>query len=196
MEIKNRFNDWDKVYRTRDIKTMGWYMKELDTDLKRELKEKNINSGSFLDLCTGPGTQAIELEKSGFEVTGTDISPTAIKKAEKLTKKIEFLQDDILNSKFKKKFNFIFDRGCFHVFAPSQRKIYVKEIKKKLKPKGFLFLKCFTGKKQTKGPFRVSKNEIKNTFANDFIIEKINESYFPIKEGSPHKALFVVMKNK
>ena len=70
--------------------------------------------GNFLDLGTGPGTQAIQLSKYNFEVTGTDISQSAIEKAKKLSHEIYFLVDDILNSKLAdKKFDSIFDRAFF-----------------------------------------------------------------------------------
>ncbi|MBI1662851.1 MAG: class I SAM-dependent methyltransferase [Nitrosopumilus sp.] len=39
-----------------------------------------------MDLGTGPGTQALELSKIGFKVTGTDISQSAIEKAKKIIK--------------------------------------------------------------------------------------------------------------
>ena len=59
--------------------------KTLDHDLENELKSKNYGSGNFLDLGTGPGTQALQLSKFNFKVTGTDISQSAIEKAKKLS---------------------------------------------------------------------------------------------------------------
>jgi SAM-dependent methyltransferase len=187
---------WESLYKNQDAKTMPWYTKELDTDLKQELAEKNLNKGTFLDLCTGSGTQAIKLANLGFIVTGTDISASAIEKVRTLSDTIEFIQDDILNSKINKKFDYISDRGCFHTFPPSKRKIYLKEIIKKLTPNGLLFLKCFTGKKQSKGPYRISKKDIENTFSKDFYIEKIKDTFFSKNKEPFAQALFVVMRKK
>lgn len=101
---------------------MPWYEIHLDHDLENEIKSKNLNKGKFLDLGTGPGTQAIQLAKLNFDVTATDISPTAINNAKKLSNKVNFLVDDILNSQLSdNEFNFILDRGIFHVFDVSQR---------------------------------------------------------------------------
>ena len=101
---------------------MPWYKIYLDHDLENEIKSKNLNKGKFLDLGTGPDTQAIQLAKLNFDVTATDISPTAINNAKKLSNKVNFLVDDILNSQFSdNEFNFILDRGIFHVFDVSQR---------------------------------------------------------------------------
>jgi ubiquinone/menaquinone biosynthesis C-methylase UbiE len=57
--------------------------------------------GRLLDLGTGPATQAIELSKLGFQVTATDISENAIARAKSMSKDIEFIVDDILESKLK-----------------------------------------------------------------------------------------------
>ncbi len=194
--MNNNSNYWEDLYKSKDVKTLPWYLKELDPDLSQELKERNITKGTFLDLCTGPGTQAAELSSLGFIVTGTDISANAVKKIKAQSNSIEFIQDDILNSKLNKQFDYIFDRGCFHTFSPSKRKIYLKEIIKKLVPNGLLFLKCFTGKKQSIGPYRISKKVLENIFSKDFYIEKIKDTFFQKNKTSFSQALFVVMKKR
>jgi 2-polyprenyl-3-methyl-5-hydroxy-6-metoxy-1,4-benzoquinol methylase len=74
--------------------------------------------GTALDLGTGPGTQAMALAERGFQVTATDLSVTAIQKAQKQAQEkglnVSFVQDDILNSTLDQKFDFVLDRGCFH----------------------------------------------------------------------------------
>ena len=69
---------------------MPWYEANLDHDVENEITSRSLNSGNFLDLGTGPGTQAIQLSKYGFQVTGTDISNSAIEKAKKLSDKVDF----------------------------------------------------------------------------------------------------------
>ena len=56
---------------------MPWYNENLDFDLENELNQRNITKGKFLDLGTGPGTQAIWLAKRGFKVIGSDLSESA-----------------------------------------------------------------------------------------------------------------------
>lgn len=194
--MNNNSNYWEDLYKKKNVKTLPWYLKELDPDLSKELKERNITKGTFLDLCTGPGTQAVKLSGLGFIVTGTDISASAIEKVRKLSNTMEFIQDDILNSKLNKKFDYVFDRGCFHTFPPAKRKIYLKEIIKKLTSDGLLFLKCFTGRKQSQGPYRISKKVIENTFSKDFYIEKIKDTFFTKDKDQFSQALFVIMKKK
>jgi hypothetical protein len=40
---------------------MPWYNENLDYDLENELDQRKITKGKFLDLGTGPATQAIWL---------------------------------------------------------------------------------------------------------------------------------------
>src|SRR5207245_3181897 len=103
---------------------MKWYNENFDTDLEKELNERKIISeGKFLDLGTGPATQAIWLAKRGFRVIGSDLSEAAINRARKVypnDEDVNFIVDDILNSKFNdNEFDYIFDRGCFHVLLPA-----------------------------------------------------------------------------
>ena len=60
---------------------MPWYKENLDYDLEQELHCRKVTNGKFLDLGTGPATQAIWLSKLGFKVIGSDLSEAAIKRA-------------------------------------------------------------------------------------------------------------------
>ena len=59
---------------------------------------------NFLDLGTGPGTQIMWLAKRGYKVIGSDLSDAAINRAKNVyanEKNVDFIVDNILNSKFK-----------------------------------------------------------------------------------------------
>lgn len=155
-ETQRSFPDWNLLYKNEKVVNMPWYNENLDFDLEQEIIQRKItdNGGKFLDLGTGPGTQAVHLSKLGFDVTGNDLSEYAIEKARSLSDKVHFIVDDILNSQLKKnEFDYIFDRGCFHVISIEDRDKYVMTIKNILKDNGILFLKCFSDKEHTKkGP--------------------------------------------
>ena len=199
--FKETFPGWDDYYKETDVTTMPWFDKNLDHDVENEIKSNNYNSGTFLDLGTGPGTQALELSKYGFTVTGTDISKHAIEKAQKLSDKIQFLVDDILNSNLPDcKFDFIFDRGVFHVFDVSQRPQYVEQITRILNDNGTLFLKCMSINEKNLPdndlPHKVSLQEVIDSFGDNFHIEKFQDSVFRGTLEFEPKALFVVLKKK
>ncbi len=174
-ENTRSFPDWETLYKNQEVKSMPWYNESLDPDLELELDKMKIKKGSFLDLGTGPGTQAIKLFERGFDVTASDLSPTSIHKAsvrynDKMNNKIKFIVDDIINSHLSSnEFDFIFDRGCFHVISPEKRSIYTGEVSRILKEGGLLFLKCFSEKEPERdtGPYRFSHDMIKKIFEKD-----------------------------
>ena len=112
---------------------MPWYNEKLDNDLEEKIVQRGIPSGNdnkLLDLGTGPGTQAICLSEFGFNVTGSDLSEYAIEKARKIADRVNFIVDDILDSKFKEnEFGYIFGRGRFHVLSVDDRNRYVSKFK-------------------------------------------------------------------
>lgn len=194
---KKEFPDWDVYYKQNKVETMPWYEKNLDLDMVDEIKF--LKKGIFLDLGTGPGTQAIELAKNGFKVTGSDVSPSAIEKAKVPTSNVNFVIDNILNSKFESEsFDYILDRGCFHVLSSNERITYLNQIKRILKKNGIIFLKCMSKNEKNipddKGPHKFYKEEIINYFENDFDITKSKDTVYYGTLNPLPKALFFVMK--
>jgi cyclopropane fatty-acyl-phospholipid synthase-like methyltransferase len=110
-------------------------------------------------------------------------------------KDVDFIVDDILNSKLKgNEFDYVFDRGCFHVLSPAHRQIYISKIKGVLKDKGILFLKCFSDKEpRQEGPYKFSQQEIRDLFSKYFRIDSITETVYQGTLDPFPKALFAVM---
>ncbi len=201
-ENTRSFPDWETLYKNQEVESMPWYNESLDPDLELELDKMKIKKGSFLDLGTGPGTQAIKLSERGFDVTASDLSPTSIHKASvrynnKMNNKIKFIVDDILISHLSNnEFDFIFDRGCFHVISPEKRSKYTEEVNRILKEGGLLFLKCFSELEPMRdtGPYRFSHDMIKKTFENSgFKIQTIRETVYQGTLNPLPRALFVVI---
>ncbi len=199
MTVKDKIDDWDSYYKENKIEEMPWYEKDLDPDLKYQINSMNLTKGKFLDLGTGPGTQAIQLAKLGFEATGADISNNAIDKAKKLSDDVNFVVDNILESSFPENtFDYILDRGCFHVFEPSLRQSYLNQIKRILKDDGILFLKVMSiedkSLKEEEGPHKFSQQEVLDLFEKDFEVKEIKPTvYYGTLDPLP-KALFAVIK--
>jgi SAM-dependent methyltransferase len=196
--LSKDFPDWEKLYKAQKMETMPWYNENLDSDLEEQLDHRKIISGRFLDLGTGPATQAIWLAKRGFKVIGSDLSESAINRARNVyadQKNVDFIVDDILNSKLKEnEFEYIFDRGCFHVLLPADRQRYITKMKQILKDSGTLFLKCFSSKEpRPEGPYKFSQKEIRDLFGKYFRIDSIKETVYQGTLDPLPKALFAVM---
>ena len=199
------FPDWEILYKNQRVETMPWYNENLDSDLQEELDKRKISADDgkkFLDVGTGPAIQAIMISKRSFTVVGSDLSEAAINVARKKypnDPNVNFIVDDILNTRFKDdEFDYIFDRGCFHVLSPSDRKKYINKIHQILKKQnGMLFLKCFSDKEpRQEGPYKFSQNEIRDLFGISFKIHSIEETVYQGTLDQLPKALFVVMTNK
>ena len=201
MKNASKDEEWDQFYKETKIEDLPWFIKKLDSDLADEIKTRNLKDGRFLDLGTGDGTQARQLAGLGFTVTGTDVSKTAINNAKKLTPEITFLVDDIMDTKIAPgSFDYIFDRGVFHLFDEPYRKQFAGKIKRILGDDGIYFLKCMSIEQEEftdGGPNRLSKQEVVDAFSDYFEIEKIVPSVFEvINFDSNLKAWFAVLKKK
>lgn len=149
----------------------------------------SMRQGSFLDLCTGPGTQAAAQAEREFIVTAMDISPSAIEEAEKLSDRVDFRVGDILQPNLNRQFDFIFDRGCFHVLPASRRRRYVLSV--------IGLLKCFSKQEPGfLGLHRFSPQDIQSIFSKHFRIESVRESNFVGTRGMAAAALFAVLRKQ
>jgi 2-polyprenyl-3-methyl-5-hydroxy-6-metoxy-1,4-benzoquinol methylase len=195
------FPGWEERYQHQAVETMTWFYPELDDDLRQALDQRGLRSGSALDLGTGPGTQAMQLARRGFEVTATDISEAAIRlaqeKAEAQGLTIAWQQDDILSTRLTGPFDLIFDRGCFHVLPPERRADYASTIARLLKPGGYLFLKCFSHLQPgTQGPHRFTPEQIRAIFSSQVQVRSITETVYQGTLDPLPRALFCVMRRE
>jgi 2-polyprenyl-3-methyl-5-hydroxy-6-metoxy-1,4-benzoquinol methylase len=195
------FPDWDAVYQQRAIESMPWFYPELDDDLRQALDALGVREGRALDLGTGPGTQAMQLARRGFDVTATDISAAAImlarEKVEAHGLAVTWMQDDILSTQLTGLFNLIFDRGCFHVLPPERRQEYVSTITGLLKPGAYLFLKCFSQLQPgTQGPHRFTPEQIRELFGGRLHVRSVEETVYQGTLDPLPRALFCTMRRE
>ncbi|HMG86758.1 MAG TPA: class I SAM-dependent methyltransferase [Terracidiphilus sp.] len=121
-----------------------------------------------LEIGAGTGTNAIWLAERGFEVLGIDVAPLAVERA---TAKLDgrdlgcrFQSLDFLAvSAPEGPFQFVFDRGCFHVFEePEERARFAARVATALAPGG-LWLSLIgstEGPPREVGPPRRSAREV------------------------------------
>ena len=81
------------------------------------------------------------------------------------------------------------------MFSEEDRPKYYNQIKRILKQKGILFLKCFSIDESMKdGPYRFSQKDIHNIFSKNFQINVIKKTVYQGTLDPLPKALFSVMK--
>lgn len=199
MNNQREFPNWEQLYQEQQVESMPWFHSQLDPNLDRALTQLDLHNGTCLDLGTGPGTQAMALAQRGFQVTGSDLSETAIAKASQQAQEkgltVNWKQDDILNSHLRQEFDFVFDRGCFHVLPPECRQDYVRVVGGLIKPGGYLFLKCFSVQEtRPEGPYRFDTKTIEEIFQSRFHLYSSEETVYQGTLDPLPKALFCILK--
>lgn len=193
--------NWNVVYETQRASAMPWFNPQLDADLVIALAQHQIERGRFLDVGTGPGTQAIALAERGFEVTGTDISVAAVQqaaaRARSASVNVAFVEDDVLASCLDTTFDFVLDRGCFHVIPQERQADYVTAMQARLRPGGLLFLKCFADDDpDLRRPTGFSPETIRALFGSAFEVLSIERTVFQGTLAVPPRTLFCVLQRR
>jgi SAM-dependent methyltransferase len=144
-------NEWEQIYRNYPFNKLGWELGKPRPILVEYVEKKLVRKGKALDICCGAGTNTVYLAENGFDVTGIDISPTAIAyakaRAAETHVKIRFFVQDFLKLPFKDgEFDFVYDMGCFHHVKPDDRSTFIQGVHRVLKLGGTYMLTCFSYK--------------------------------------------------
>jgi SAM-dependent methyltransferase len=107
---------WNESYASGE--SLPWDTGTPDPLLVEAIESRVIAPGPTLEIGCGTGTNAIFLAQHGFDVLGIDISAVAVDKARvKARGRCRFEALDFLAATpAGGPFQFVFDRGCFHVF--------------------------------------------------------------------------------
>jgi SAM-dependent methyltransferase len=105
--------------------------------------------GDVLDIGCGLGDNAIYLARQGFNVTGLDISPTALITAERRAKDagvdVTFAVTDSTKLEgYTDAFDTIVDSGMFHCLDDDAKRSYAAAARRATRPGATLLLSCFS----------------------------------------------------
>ncbi|PIR93601.1 hypothetical protein COT97_05795 [Candidatus Falkowbacteria bacterium CG10_big_fil_rev_8_21_14_0_10_39_11] len=110
-----------------------------------EIENKNV-----LDLGSGTGRNSLYLSELGANVTGMEISDTAIAVGEAVAKeekfKVEFLNKSIGDEYpfDDNKFDLVMDLTSSNSLDEKEREVYLNEVNRVLKPGGYLLIRTLT----------------------------------------------------
>ncbi len=114
----NRANDLTDVFLQRD---------EVPPFIKAAV-ERLDQRGKALDIGCASGFYSVYLAQQGFQVTGIDYIPAALKFAQERASQagvdIDFIEADITSWENPEKYDFVLDSGCLHNFTRRQRAMY------------------------------------------------------------------------
>jgi SAM-dependent methyltransferase len=183
--LKREDRDWEVIYSEHGLAEIPWHSDEPDQELIDLIENKQIEPDSVLDVGCGAGTDALYCASKGCKVTAIDVSHEAIRiareRAGKAGLEINFTAGNFVDVEFQNEsFDFINDRGFFHHIDPGRREKVAVKINSLLKSNGYYYLRCWSDKEEesVRGPYRISKDEIKNTFSKFFKIGEIKDFRF------------------
>ncbi len=130
---------WNESYASGEL---PWDSGEPEPLLVEFVTAGRVRPTRTLEIGAGTGTNALWLAKRGFDVLGIDIAPLAVERASaKLNGRAlrcRFVTRDFLAADFPNgPFDFVFDRGCFHIFdEPEERARFAAHVAAMLTPGG------------------------------------------------------------
>ena len=113
--------------------------------------------GRALDLGCGTGTNTNYLARHGWQATGIDFVPRAIRlarrKARNLGEDVDFLIGDVTQEILKNdEFDLVLDIGCLHNLSETNRQRYFENLDRLLAPQGTFLLYGFLRDDQMRNP--------------------------------------------
>ncbi len=134
-------------------------------------------AGRALDLGCGTGTNVITLAQNGWQVTGIDFSPTAIRSARKKTARqglnATFHVMDVTKLQtISGPFDLILDIGCYHSLPQPERGAYQASLLRLLSPGGAYLLYTFFDDNENRTGVGISDADIDFLAQNLTIVSK------------------------
>ena len=139
-------------------------------ELAQLVESGRITPGRAIDLGCGAGNEAIYLARNGFDVTGVDFSPTAIRlardKAQAADVEVAFFEDDLTDLRHVAgTFDLVVDYGALNDLIEAERDLYVSNMLPLTHTGSHYLLMCFEKK--------LPSDEVERRFGEEFSIETI-----------------------
>jgi SAM-dependent methyltransferase len=189
---------WNESYASGQL---PWDTGQPEPLLVEFVASSGVKPSRTLEIGAGTGTNAIWMAERGFDVLGLDVSPLAVERAcakmegRSLPCRFEAL-DFLAVPPPGGPFQFVFDRGCFHVFdEPDDRQRFAARVATALAPGG-LWLSLIgstEGSPREVGPPRRSAVEVILAIEPALEVVELRSAEF---HGSNAKAWFCLSRQR
>jgi SAM-dependent methyltransferase len=137
----------------------------------REGRERAAPHGRALDLGCGSGHWAVELARRGWQVTGIDIVPKAIRQARESARRagvdVHFIEGDVTALRaagIGSGFGFIWDFGTVHGLTPNERAAVGREVSAVAAPQATMLMLAWAPGRRGPLPHGASRADIETAF--------------------------------
>lgn len=207
-------DEMDEIYKNVPIENIPWNIETPPNELVNLIESGKIKPCKTIDMGCGAGNYALYLSSLGFDVTGIDISLSAIKIANDhaMRKGVHscFIAADVLGdlNEIKETFDFVYDWELLHHIFPKYRQKYVENVYRILNPKGKYLSVCFSESDSQfggSGKYRETPLGTVLYFSSENELKELFNPYFNIKElktieirgkSAPHFAIYTFMEKR
>lgn len=190
--------DWDERY-FRD--QAPWDTGRVDPHLAALVKAGTISACRVLEVGCGTGSDAVWMAGQGFEVTGVDLSATAITRARRRARESN-LPVDFRSGSFPVGYgghDLVYDCGCFHAFGgEAERLHFAREVARCLEPGGrwLSIIGSTDGPPRDHGPPRLSANHVVGAVESLFEILLLSSDYYDADLPTPARAWVMLARRR
>ncbi len=198
-EIRNGYQqaDWQKHYDDNDL---AWDLGEVSPPFIRLWEDKVLQPGTLIIPGCGQGHEVVYFAERGFQVTGIDFTPGAMKLLRRSLEN-KNLNADVLHQDFfdldethNRAYDALLEQTFFCAIHPDQRADYVATVSRILKPGGLLAGLFYQTGEEGGPPFNTTREDVRNHFAGEFDIERLEKCSFSIERRQDKEWLAVMRK--
>jgi SAM-dependent methyltransferase len=184
---------WEGHYESGDT---PWETGQPSSELRRVVAEVALAPCRAAELGCGTGTNAVWLAGEGFDVTAIDLSPLAVGRARQRAAAagvaVRFLTGDVLAppAELTGPFDFVFDRGCYHVVRRDDVAAYLGTLGRLARPGSLLLVLAGNARRPHEpGPPVVSEEELHRELGSLFDVVRLREIHFDRPPGDEEDIL-------
>jgi SAM-dependent methyltransferase len=186
---------WNNLFDSRRA-AIEWDKGEPALKLETAVQQGVIKPGRVVELGCGSGNDAVFLAKHGFEVTGIDISPTALSyaamRAEEAGVHVNWVLADVLALPELGTFDFIFDRGCYHWVRYANAEAFVESLRQLSRPG----TRCLILSLKGDGPGGVRETQMRADFSKLFEVERLEAGGIEKRGGEVSDSWTLLLERK
>ena len=153
--------------------------------------QPDLMKGSVCIPGCGMGHDVRAWAKHGFQATGMDIAPSAVRGANQIVTEHELsckiLEQDFLSPKRKLRFQWVFEHTFYCAIHPSQRHDYLKALTEWLEPEGQFLAVHYLIDDVDGPPFGTTRQEVLERFGSHFsLIDDWTPRSYPNRTNLEH----------
>ena len=189
--------DWQDHYESNDL---GWDLGQVAPPFVKLWEEGKLPVGKVLVPGCGRGHEVLFLVENGFEVTAIDFSKGAVTYLENALKErglnCRVLHQDFfcLDGFHDGIYDLVLEQTFFCAIAPRQRKNYIENVSRILRPGGILVGLFYNTDKEGGPPYNTTCEDIEISFSKYFKIQQLEKTLLSAEQRKNKEWLGILEK--